>query len=119
MPNGKSASSTGQVRPMRIYREYFDLIDDGSKTIEVRVAYGGMKKIVAGDTIRFESGNVHCDRKVTRVAQYKSFDEMMKAENPKKIHPTKPAHVQLVDIKKIFPQDKEKLGVLIFELQSC
>jgi ASC-1-like (ASCH) protein len=112
-------ANNGTIRPMRIYKEYFDLINNGSKTIEVRVAYGGMKKIAVGDVIRFESGHARCDRKVTRVAQYKSFDEMMSTENPKKINPTKSAQVQLADIKKIFPPHKEQLGVLIFELQPC
>jgi ASC-1-like (ASCH) protein len=109
----------GAIRPMRIYKEYFNLINSGSKTIEVRVAYSGMKKIAVGDIIRFESGHAQCNCKVTRVTQYKSFNEMMATEDPKKINPTKSAQVQLADIKKIFPQDKERNGVLVFELKKC
>ena len=101
---------------MRIYERFGVMIESGEKTIEIRVGYGSMKKIKAGDTIRFLVGNRSCDRRVVRVSNYASFDDMMKREDPRKINPHKSAKEQLDEIKKIFPPDKERLGVLVFEL---
>lgn len=101
---------------IRIYKKYFDMIKDGSKTIEVRVAYPSMKKIRVGDVIWFND-DPNCKRRVKRVASYVSFREMMKSEDPKKINPNDSAEQQLSDIGKIYPPHKEKLGVLTFELE--
>ena len=101
---------------MRIYKRFYDLIERGEKSIEVRVAYSSIKKIGVGDIIRFTSGkNTSCDRVVTRVAEYPSFQEMMDNEDPAKINPYKSAEDQLTEIRKIFPPHKERIGVLLFE----
>ncbi|NCU42208.1 MAG: ASCH domain-containing protein [Candidatus Moranbacteria bacterium] len=100
---------------MRIYERFYRLIENGSKTIEVRVAYLGMQSIKVGTIIRFVSGRSSCDRRVIRVARYNSFAEMMRQEDPKKINPHQSAEDQLCEIRKIFPSNKEKIGVLAFE----
>jgi ASC-1-like (ASCH) protein len=105
------------VRIMRIYKEYFDLIKSGVKTVEVRVAYSSMASIAVGTIIRFNDDPT-CERRVTRVARYKSFAEMMQREDPKKINPKQSAEQQLINIRKIFPPDKEQMGVLAFELEK-
>lgn len=102
---------------IRIYKKYFDMIKDGSKTIEVRVAYPSMKSIRVGTIIWFND-DPNCKRRVKRVGSYASFHEMMKSEDPKKINPHDSAEQQLSDIGKIYPPHKEKLGVLIFELEA-
>lgn len=103
------------IRNMRIYDQYFQLIKAGTKTIEVRVAYPGMRKIAVGTVIRFCTDSDFCDRRVVRIASYSSFSGMMAQENSAKINPTKSADEQLREIKKIFPPSKEKIGVIIFE----
>lgn len=107
----------GKKIVIRIYKKYFDMIKDGSKTIEVRVAYPNMKSIRAGTVIWFND-DPNCKRRVKRVATYTSFREMMKSEDPKKINPNDSAEQQLSDIGKIYPPHKEKLGVLAFELEA-
>jgi ASC-1-like (ASCH) protein len=110
-------SRRSNQRTMRIYKQYFDLIKNGTKTIEVRVAYPSMKSITVGTVILFND-DPDCSCRVKRVAQYKTFDEMMAAEDPQKIHPTLSADEQLTDIKRIYPPEKEKLGVIIFEFEK-
>lgn len=105
------------VRIMRIYREYFDMIKNNSKTIEIRVAYPSMQSIVAGTIIRFNN-DPNCERRVKRVARYKTFREVMEKEDPKKINPAKSVEQQLADIRRIFPPRKEQFGVLVFELEN-
>lgn len=101
---------------MRIYREYFDMIKSGKKTIEIRVAYDSMLRIGIGTVITWNSDPT-CRRKVIRVTRYKTFAEMMAAEDPKKIDPTRTPEQQLKAIRKIFPPEKERLGVLLWEME--
>lgn len=105
-------------RVMRIYKRFFIMIRDGLKTIEIRVAYSSMKSIKAGDIIRFNN-DPSCRMLVTRVAYYKSFGEVMDNEDVKKINPYQSAEEQLKEIRGIFPQQKEKLGVIVFEMKSA
>jgi len=110
--------SKAQIRPMKIFRRYFDMIEKGEKTIEVRVGYARMRRIKEGDTIRFFTKGSSCDSKVIRVTEYSTFEEMMAAEEPAKINPHEDAESQLKAIRGIFPPEKEKLGVLVFELSE-
>ncbi|MDP3778950.1 MAG: hypothetical protein Q8R30_02825 [bacterium] len=61
----------------------------------------------------------HCERRVKRVTRYKTFAEVMEKEDPKKINPMQSAEQQLMDIQRIFPSDKERIGVLVFELENA
>jgi len=104
-----------RVRTMRIYDRFYRLIESGEKTVEVRVAYSGMQNIHEGAVIRFTNGDRRCDRRVIRVSRYDSFAEMMHQEDPKKINPYQSAEVQLREIRRIFPPNKEAIGVIVFE----
>jgi len=106
-----------KTRTMRIYKKYFDMIKNGVKTVEIRVAYPSMAKIQKGDVIKF-NGDPNCACEVLRVSKYSSFAEMMQNENPKAINPYEDAETQLRAIRKIFPPRAERLGVLVFELRK-
>lgn len=103
------------MRTMRIYKEYFDLIKKGVKTLEIRVAYSSMKSIQVGSSIKFND-DPDCVRRVVGVREYASFEEMLSKEDPQKINPLQSAELQLIALRKIFPREKEQLGVLVFEL---
>jgi len=105
------------VRGMRIFRQYFDLIKSGRKTVEVRVGYSSMRSIRVGCYIRFND-DPQCECLVTRVTNYSSFAEMMSREDPQKINPGISAAQQLTDIRRIFSSEKEALGVIAFELRK-
>lgn len=106
------------IREMNIYERFFRMIQKGEKTIEVRVAYSGMKKIKPGTVIRFRCKNSFSDQLVIRVGMYSSFEEMMRSEDFSKINPYLSVEDQLKEIRKIFPPNKEKIGVITFEVQS-
>ena len=108
-----------QARKIRIYKKYFDLIKSGEKTIEVRVGYSSMRRIQSGQFLRFYSREESCLTKVIRVTEYQSFDEMFKKEDAHAINPNTDAQSQLDEIRKIFPKDKEDLGVLAIEISIC
>lgn len=105
-----------RVRNIRIYQRYFEMIKNGSKTIEIRVGYPSMRSIKPGTILRFND-DPSCERMVKRVSEYKTFEEMLKSEQYTKINPNASAEAQLAELKKIFPSDKEKMGVLVFELE--
>jgi ASC-1-like (ASCH) protein len=106
-----------RVRGIAIYKRYFDLIASGEKTIEVRVAYSSMKRITAGQLLRFECRDEECLTRVRRVANYRSFDEMFDHEDPKRVNPHASRDEQLAEIRKIFPAQKEALGVIAIEVE--
>ncbi|OKI35165.1 hypothetical protein A6A29_15785 [Streptomyces sp. TSRI0281] len=109
-------ATTPRSRDMPIYKQYYDLIANGSKTVEVRVAYSSMLRIKAGDRIRFTCRAESTLTQVKRVARYGTFDEMFDHESAAAINPTVTAEEQLRAIRDIFPAEKEALGVLAIEV---
>jgi ASC-1-like (ASCH) protein len=110
--------TTPRARDMPIYKRYYDLIANGTKTIEVRVAYTSMLKIAPGDRIRFTCRQEATLTQVTRVTAYNSFEDMFDHENAQAINPTATRDEQLQAIREIFPPEKEALGVLAIEIEK-
>nr|WP_280722493.1 ASCH domain-containing protein [Kitasatospora sp. MAA4] len=102
---------------MAIYRQYFDLIADGSKTVEIRVAYDSMKRIRPGDLINFTCREDSCLTRVKRVATYRTFKEMFGTEKVEAVNPKATEEEQLKAIHAIFPPEKEALGVIAIEIE--
>lgn len=114
----RPATITGiRAREMNLYRRYFDLVANGTKTIEVRVQYPNLRSLKAGDYIRFTCGRDDALTKVKRVARYASFEEMLDTEGPEKVNPTSPRSQQLANIRRIYGPEKEALGVLAIEIE--
>jgi ASC-1-like (ASCH) protein len=81
----RPAATTGvRAREMNLYRRYFDLVAAGRKTIEVRVQYPNLRKLAAGDHIRFVCGRDDALTVVKRVTRYRSFEEMLDARVPRR-----------------------------------
>ncbi len=106
-----------RAREMNLYRRYFDLVAAGSKTIEVRVQYPNLRKLTAGDHIRFVCGRDEVLTRVRRVTRYRSFEEMLDSEGPENVHPDSPRDQQLSNIRRIYGPEKEALGVLAIEIE--
>ncbi|MFF2044415.1 ASCH domain-containing protein [Kitasatospora sp. NPDC058170] len=116
-PNPRTTGGHGRPRNMQIYKQYFDLIADGSKTVEIRVAYESMKRIRPGDLLNFTCRGEECLTRVTRVAKYQTFKEMFGTEKVEAVNPHATEAEQLRAIHAIFPPEKEALGVLAFEVE--
>ncbi|WP_348533219.1 ASCH domain-containing protein [Kitasatospora sp. MAA4] len=110
-------STPARPRNMAIYRQYFDLIADGSKTVEIRVAYDSMKRIRPGDLINFTCREDSCLTRVKRVATYRTFKEMFGTEKVEAVNPKATEEEQLKAIHAIFPPEKEALGVIAIEIE--
>ncbi|MFJ5675577.1 ASCH domain-containing protein [Streptomyces sp. NPDC093097] len=97
---------------LNIRKPYFDLIATGTKTIEVRVGYGKIRKMAAGDTLRFTSGDDTLTTRITALHEYKSFEEMLDAEDNTAIgEPGMTRDGLLAACRAIYPPEKEALGV--------
>jgi ASC-1-like (ASCH) protein len=102
---------------MHLYREYFDLVAGGRKTIEVRVRYPRFAALAAGNEIRFTCGADQCLTRVQRVTAYDNFEEMLDSEGPERVHPDSPRAAQLASIRAIYGPEKEQLGVLAIQIE--
>ena len=70
----------------RIKREYYNLINNGIKTLEVRVGYPDIKRVQKGDTITFKDySNIKFE--VIRVTRYEDFPDMLDNEDSSKAIP--------------------------------
>jgi ASC-1-like (ASCH) protein len=106
-----------RAREMPIYKRYFDLIASGKKTVEVRVAYPSNQRLQPGQLLKFTCRGEECLTHITRVARYRTFEEMFDHENVSAVNPTATRTEQLANIRLIYPAEKEALGVIAIEVQ--
>lgn len=92
----RSTGAREDVRDIQIRKEYLNLIIDGIKTVEVRVGYPSMRRITAGQLLRFVSGDQTFLTRVTAVREYGTFADMLDHQDP---------------------PDKEALGVLAIHIR--
>ncbi|MER6152190.1 ASCH domain-containing protein [Streptomyces hirsutus] len=116
--------TTARIRELNLYRQYFDLVTAGDKTIEVRVKYPHLADLAVGDIIRFriKGTDETYEVKVKRVTEYPDFEALLDGEGATNINPTATRDEQLVNIRTIYPPEKETLGALAIEieqLQNC
>ncbi|MBT2417476.1 ASCH domain-containing protein [Streptomyces sp. ISL-22] len=111
--------TTARVRELNLYRQYFDLVAAGTKTIEVRVKYPHLADLAAGDVIRFriKGTDETCEVKVKRVTEYPNFEALLDGEGAANVNPTTARDQQLANIRAIYPPEKEALGALAIEIQ--
>jgi ASC-1-like (ASCH) protein len=99
---------------LRIRPQYLKWVLNGRKTIEIRVAYPHLAKIVAGDTLTFNDKHAYL---VTKVNRYPGFDALLDGEDAAKIAPELPRRDDLIRVlRDIYPAEKEALGVLAIHL---
>ncbi|MGW6058971.1 ASCH domain-containing protein [Streptomyces sp. NPDC055189] len=113
------SNTTPRVRELNLYRQYFDLVAVGTKTVEVRVKYPHLADLAAGDVVRFriKGTNETCEVKVKRVTKYLDFEALLDGEGPANINPAATREQQLTNIRTIYPPEKEALGALAIEIQ--
>ena len=112
------SNTTPRVCELNLYREYFDLVAAGTKTIEVRVKYPHLVDLASGDVIRFRIKDTDetCEVNVKRVTEYADFEALLDGEGPANVNPTACREQQLAAIRAIYPPEKEILGALAIEI---
>ncbi len=104
---------------INIRMPYLKLIEDGTKTVEVRVGYRRMRTIRAGQELTFVSGDRRVPTRVIRVTEYPSFEAMLDSEDARSIGGDlgESREQLLAAIRDIYPPEKERLGVLAIEVE--
>ncbi|MEY2231910.1 MULTISPECIES: ASCH domain-containing protein [Streptomyces] len=104
---------------LNLYRQYFELVASGTKTIEVRVKYPHLENLAAGDRIEFRIRDTdeRCAVAVLRVAEYPTFEALLDGEGPEKVNPSASREQQLTNIRAIYGPEKEALGALAIEVE--
>lgn len=100
-----------------LYEHYYAQVASGRKTIEVRVGTPRIKDVAVGDVLVFygeESGH-ELDVKATRITPYGDFEELLAADDASRIDPDATREEQLVNLRRIYPPEKEVLGPLAIE----
>ena len=106
-------------KDMNLKKPYFKLVADGTKTVEVRVAYENLKKIRPGMEVLFRSGDEECLTRVRDVRTYVSFEDLLDREDTRAIGGdlAESRDDLLQAIQDIYPPEKEALGVLAIEVE--
>lgn len=99
----------------RIKERYFQQLKNGSKHLEIRVGYSWVKKVKPGDIIIFENCSTD-EFYVSKINRYDSFNKMLQVENVNDILPGLNTDGALSTLQKIYPPNKESLGVYVFTL---
>lgn len=107
------------MRTIRVKQKYLSFIKSGKKTLEVRVAYPGIRTIRADERIRFMSMDDSQVVRVRGVRFYKTFDEMLLSEDPAQIVPDVARTDVLRILREIYPHEKEKLGVVVLDVEKA
>ncbi|MFD7016656.1 methyltransferase [Streptomyces sp. NPDC059928] len=96
---------------------YYAQVASGRKTVEIRVSTPRKADIRVDDALVFhgeESGH-ELDVIAQRITRYTSFEELLDAEDSSRIDPDAAREEQLVNLRQIYPPEKEALGPLAIE----
>ncbi|MER6160871.1 ASCH domain-containing protein [Streptomyces sp. NPDC001868] len=113
------STASARVLELNLYPQYFDLVAAGRKTREVRVKYAKFDGLAAGDLIRFavKGADQSCLTRVTRVAEYASFEDLLDTEGPSQVNPEATREEQLANIRRIYGPERERLGCLAIGIE--
>ncbi len=107
--------------PQTIYvkRQFFEMIQANTKTLEVRVGFPIFQNINVGDPITFSSGSGETvDVEITGIRNYRSLEELVGAEDTNKIAPGIPAGMLLAEARRFLKAaDIAQHGLLVFEFK--
>ena len=75
------------ARKMRIKKPYYDAIMSGRKTLEVRVGYGSIKRLRAGELLQLETSHESGAVRIKSIRIYDNFAKMLAVEDWRQIVP--------------------------------
>ena len=114
--NGVWISEKQLWEPWESSKDFFDLIKLGKKPLEVRVGYDSINRIQVGEHISLETHTAMLEVRVSDIRRYRTFEEMLKKEQWELISPDSTSEKEVLSLlKRIYPPDKERLGVIVFE----
>ncbi|MFZ3011650.1 MAG: GNAT family N-acetyltransferase [Minisyncoccia bacterium] len=105
------------MRNMRVKPRFINLIRAGRKNLEVRVGYDNINRIQAGERIRLISHENTIDVRINAVRRHLSIEALLDNESWEQIAPDLSSKEEVLQLlKRIYPPEKEKLGIVVFEI---
>lgn len=101
------------MKTLWIKDEYLHWILAGRKTIEVRVGYSNILRLKVGDHVMLNDQHPFV---ILRIGRYASFADLLANENAQAIAPDLSPEELLAALRKIYPPEKESLGVVALEI---
>ncbi len=105
------------MRMMRVKQRFLDFIKNGQKSLEVRVGYDSVKTIRPGERVSFASRDQTQVVRIAAVRNYPDFSAMLRNESAERIVPGMDLDDLLRLLREIYPPDRERLGVVVLELE--
>lgn len=100
------------IRIIRIKNQLLNEIIGKRKTIEVRVGYESIKKIMINEVIKFQANQLSVHVKVTSICVYSSFNELLSNENWKNIIPYASNELEVkAKLEEFYDSSKVALGI--------
>ena len=104
------------MRSMRVKDKFLKFIESGKKDLEVRVGYNSFRKIKIGEIVDFNNMNRSVVGEIVDIRNYSNLEEMLKVESSERIVPGYSKERLLRLLKEIYPQRKEELGIIVFQI---
>lgn len=102
-----------RTKTLWIKDEYLNAILSGLKTVEVRVAYSNIARLEVGDFLIL-NGCHHFI--IQRIGRYGSFSDLLVNEDAAAIAPGMSREDLLSALGRLYPPEKEALGVVALEI---
>jgi ASC-1-like (ASCH) protein len=102
-----------------VNRDIFNMLVDGSKSIETRAATPKYRNLKDGDYIIAKCGDDTCKKRIKKATHFDSIDQMLEVYDLKHISPSVRSKEEAIKVWHSFPSYKEKLsryGIMAFEL---
>lgn len=104
------------MRSMRVKDRFLRYIESGDKDLEVRVAYPSINGIEVGEFVEFQSRTRSVIARIKDIRRYVDIHTMLEKEKAARIVPNMPSSELKALLQEIYPPDKERLGVIVFEI---
>lgn len=96
--------------------EYLQHILSGRKTVEVRVGYSNITRLLPGDKLLLNDQHLYLIR---RIGRYESFEKLLEDEDPAAIAPDLTPGDLLSTLQELYTPEKEALGVIALEIEPA
>ena len=106
------------TRALRVKSSFLKSVKNGEKTLEVRILYAMIDKIIIGDHIKLFDYDESIIVEVKNRRVYKNFSEMLEHEDSDKIAPGYSKANLLNLLRGFYSAEKEALGIVVFEILS-
>lgn len=106
------------TRALRVKSSFLKSVKNGEKTLEVRVSYTMIDKIITGDHIKLFDYDESIIVEIKNRRVYRTFSEMLEHEDPEKIAPGYSKENLLNLLRSFYSAEKEALGIVVFEILS-